>query len=126
MIGKHYMGQRNPRSERFKFKSLVRTEGESIQTFAVRLLQCETLSIWRQTRRKSVDQLLAGLNLKECVKKIVGHSEGLKLSFQSAVDVALEVEEREKGTTSFMHSVVHRTHHEAKAEEYIKMLPVQP
>ena len=37
VMGKHYMGQRNPRPERFEFKSLVRAEGESIQTFAVRL-----------------------------------------------------------------------------------------
>ena len=33
---KHYVGQKNPRSERYKFKTVVRTEKESIQNFAVR------------------------------------------------------------------------------------------
>ena len=125
VMGKHYMGQRKPRSEKFIFKSLVRAEGESIQTFAVRLREMA------RHDENLVDQFQAGLNLKEGVRKIVDHSEGLKLSFQTAMDVALEVEEREKGTTSFIqqntgvHSVAHRTHHATKGEGKKKMLPVQ-
>ena len=57
--------------------------------------------------------------MKECVKKIVENSEGLELTFQKAVDIALEVEEREKNSSSFLyepgaHSIA-QIHHEAKA-----------
>ena len=120
VMEKHYFGQKNPRSERYKCKTIVRTEKESIQNFAVRLREAARYRRFGADLDENlVDQFLAGVNLKECVKKIVENSEGLELTFQKAVDIALEVEEREKNSSSFVHEPgahsVAQIHHEAKA-----------
>ena len=82
---KHYVGQKNPRLERNEFKTVVRTEKESIKNFAVQI--CKAARYCRFSANLDdnlVDQFLAGVNLKECVKKIVENSEGLELTFQKA------------------------------------------
>ena len=113
---KHCVGQKNSRSERYKFKTVVRTEKESIQNFAARLRKAARYCRFgANVDENLVDQFLAGINSKECVTKIVENSEGLELK---AVDIALEVEEREKNSSSFIHEPeahsVAQIHHEAK------------
>ncbi|KAK3712043.1 hypothetical protein QZH41_005341 [Actinostola sp. cb2023] len=88
----HYEGKKNPRTERCKFRAICQGESESIQTYAVRLREASRrCKFGANLDENLIDQFLIGVNSSECVKKILKNTEELNLSFQSAVDIALEV-----------------------------------
>lgn len=102
MMKKHYEGKKNPRTERCKFRAVCRGDDETIQSLAVRLREAARhCSFGGNLDEMLVDQFLSGVKSATIVKKVLENSEGLALSFQSAVDIALEVEIGERSSNLY-------------------------
>lgn len=81
LLLKHYGGTKNSRVESTKFRDVVRNDGESLQSFSVRLkhasINCEFGSTLNQML---VDQLISGVCSNSVANKLLEASAGLKLT----------------------------------------------
>ena len=105
LLKKHYGGTKNPRVERTKFRQIVRREGESLQSFSVRLKHASRYCEFGNTLNQMlVDQLIAGVRSRSVANKLLECNEGLALTFDKALQVAEATEINETNATMFARS----------------------
>ena len=89
LLNTHYCGTRNPRVERTKFRQTIRKEGESLQTYSVRLKHAARFcEFGNKLDEMLVDQLIAGVRSKCIANKLLEVTDGLALTFEKALQVA--------------------------------------
>ncbi|MEL6989422.1 MAG: hypothetical protein AAGK97_16540 [Bacteroidota bacterium] len=96
LLLKHYCGSKNPRVERTRFRQICRNEGETLQSYSVRLKHASRFCEFGNSLDEMlVDQLISGVRSKCIVNKILEVTDGLKLTFAKALQIAETAEVNE-------------------------------
>ena len=94
---KHYGGTTNARSERAIFRKTFRKEDESVQNYSIRLKQgSRNCAFGASLDQQLVDQLIYGIRSSTIATKIMDATQGLDLTFNQAVELAVSTEMTEK------------------------------
>lgn len=102
LMRKHYGGTKNPRVERTKFREIVRSQGESLQAYSVRLKHAaRDCEFGASLNQMLVDQLIAGVQSKTVATKLLDSSKGLKLTFSDAMQLAETAELSEQNAAMY-------------------------
>ena len=92
VLSKHYGGAKNARTERAKFRSVIRDPSESVMDYAVRIkMAARHCEFGDRLDEMLVDQLIQGVRSQTAVTKLLESSEGLNLTFNGAVEIAQQV-----------------------------------
>ncbi len=106
-LKEHLLPPTNPITERFKFYSRYRHEGERISDFVADLRQiarnCEFKDLLEENLR---DRIVCGVNNEAIQKKLLAH--GRDLTYKKAIDSALAMELASVQSAGLKSSTMHR------------------
>ena len=92
ILAQHYGGTTNARTERAKFRAVIRQEHETAFNYGVRLkMAARHCKFGQRLDEMLVDQLVQGVRSKTAVTKLLESDEGLTLSFAKAMEIAQNV-----------------------------------